>query len=48
MTPNAIFEIQAGIGRTLSNSIRLEIIHLLSIKPMRLGDIANLLEGLKV
>lgn len=41
MTSDAIFEIQAGICRTLSNPIRLEIIHLLSKKLMCVSDIVK-------
>jgi DNA-binding transcriptional ArsR family regulator len=41
MTTEAIFEIQAGICRTLSNPLRLEIIHVLSRSPMCVGDIAQ-------
>jgi ArsR family transcriptional regulator len=41
MIPDAILEIQAGLCRTLSNPIRLEIIHLLSKSPMCVGDIVK-------
>jgi DNA-binding transcriptional ArsR family regulator len=41
VTHGSIFEIQAGICRTLSNPIRLEIIHLLSIQPLCVGEIVQ-------
>ena len=36
------YEIQAGICRTLSNPIRLEIIHLLTNQPLCVGEIVRL------
>ncbi len=41
MKPDTVFEIQAGICRTMSNPIRLQIIHVLSNGPMCVGDITR-------
>jgi DNA-binding transcriptional ArsR family regulator len=39
ITRNSVYEIQAGICRTLSNPLRLEIIHLLSNQTLCVGEI---------
>jgi len=41
MKPDGIFEIQAGICRTLSNPIRLQMIHVLRNGPMCVSDITR-------
>jgi DNA-binding transcriptional ArsR family regulator len=41
MISDAVFEIQARICRTMSSPIRLQIIHLLGIGPMSVGNIAQ-------
>lgn len=44
MNPDAIYEIQAGICRTMSNAIRLEILYLLRHSPKCVNDIAQAMD----
>jgi ArsR family transcriptional regulator len=41
MTPDSIYEFQAGVYRTLSNAIRLEILYFLRPSPKCVNDIAQ-------
>jgi predicted transcriptional regulator len=41
MSQRSIFEIQAEFCQCMSNSLRIEIIHILRDSPLRVNDIAN-------
>lgn len=41
MSSNTIYEIQAELCRTMSNAIRLEIVHALRDGPKRVNDLAH-------
>ena len=44
MYAQSIFEIQAQLCKTMSNAIRLEIVHILRSEPHRVSEIARLMD----